>query len=368
MSSRGQGYTFRPTYTDRKGEKKQGKIWWVGYSHNAEKIRESTGFTEHRAAVRFLNDRLQQIGRNKPSPKAIESVTFADLEAAALGHSKRNQLRSVSRFEVAFRALAKSFAGWRAIDISADAIRQHQERRLAQGRQPATINWEVSALRQAFRLLKGRGLDIPDMKSLAVDNTRRGFVSESELQRLLVELPPVHQGWTEFLFVTGWRVSEAFSRKWADVDFEHGFVVLHPGQTKNKKGRRFPLIPRIERILEAQLERKKRIELQRNTIVEWVFMFDDGSQIRRPERCWASATRRAGLEGTLRHDLRRSAVMSMERAGLARTTAMALSGHDSDSVFRRYAIQSEVMLREGGAKLQALHDTAPDRKVIPITR
>ena len=82
MSSRGQGYTFRPTYTDRKGEKRQSRVWWVGYSHNGEKCRESTGSKEHRAAVRFLNERLQQIGRNKPSPKDIEAVTFDDLRQA----------------------------------------------------------------------------------------------------------------------------------------------------------------------------------------------------------------------------------------------------------------------------------------------
>ncbi|MDP2578211.1 MAG: site-specific integrase [Candidatus Palauibacterales bacterium] len=366
----GQGYVFKPKYKDKKtGKQKESATWWCGYSIRSEKYRESTGHTSHKAAVDFLNERLRQIGKNKPSPKEIEAITFEDLMEAIRGHYTRNRLKGKRRLESAIGVLSRSFEGWAAVDITDDAIEAFQTRRLDQGRAPATVNWDVSTLRRAFRLFKKRGLTVPDVKSLVENNVRQGFVTEKELQRLLTELPLVHRGWTEFCFVTGWRVdSEALSRTWAHVDQENGFIFLNPNETKNAKPRRFPLIERVRHILDKQWERKEQIERQRQIIVPWVFMLDHGGPIKYPEKSWKRATKAAGLEGLLRHDLRRAAIMNMERAGLPRSTSMALSGHLSASIYNRYCIQSEQMLKEGGARLQALHDATPDRKVIPLTR
>ena len=44
----------------------------------------------------------------------------------------------------------------------------------------------------------------------------------------------------------------------------------------------------------------------------------------------------------------------MERLGLARSTAMKLVGHKTESVYRRYAIVSESDLREAVEKLGAV--------------
>jgi hypothetical protein len=57
------------------------------------------------------------------------------------------------------------------------------------------------------------------------------------------------------------------------------------------------------------------------------------------------------------HDLRRTAVRNLERAGVPRSTAMAMVGHKTESIYRRYAICDEGMLREGAARLAALHES-----------
>lgn len=44
---------------------------------------------------------------------------------------------------------------------------------------------------------------------------------------------------------------------------------------------------------------------------------------------------------------------TLERSGVPRSTAMAMVGHETESIYRRYAIQDEVMLREGAARLDA---------------
>jgi len=65
----------------------------------------------------------------------------------------------------------------------------------------------------------------------------------------------------------------------------------------------------------------------------------------------------------------RTAVWNLERAGVPRSTAMKMVGHKTESIYRRYAIVDEAMLKEGAAKLQTLHEAqAPAAPVIPPTK
>jgi integrase len=91
--------------------------------------------------------------------------------------------------------------------------------------------------------------------------------------------------------------------------------------------------------------------------------------IRSFRRAWLTACLKAGfarlvseqprvIESTrIPHDFRRTAIRNLERAGIPRSAAMAMVGHKTESVYRRYAIAEEGMLREAGAKLQTLYDT-----------
>ena len=63
------------------------------------------------------------------------------------------------------------------------------------------------------------------------------------------------------------------------------------------------------------------------------------------------ARARAGLPGVLIHDLRRTAVRDMRRLGLSETTIMAMVGHRTRSMHRRYDIISDGDLLEAAARL-----------------
>ena len=70
---------------------------------------------------------------------------------------------------------------------------------------------------------------------------------------------------------------------------------------------------------------------------------------------WKHACTKAGVPDRIPHDFRRTAVRNLERAGVPRSAAMKLTGHKTESVYRRYAIVSEADLSEGLKKLARLH-------------
>ena len=88
--------------------------------------------------------------------------------------------------------------------------------------------------------------------------------------------------------------------------------------------------------------------------IPWVF-HRDGQPIKSFRRAWVSACKRSLLVGMIPHDLRRTAVRNLERAGVSRSVAMKLTGHRTEAVYRRYATVAESDMREGAAKLAALH-------------
>ena len=152
--------------------------------------------------------------------------------------------------------------------------------------------------------------------------------------------------------MTGWRIGEAKALNWRQVDFCAGTVRLEPGTTKNDEGRTFPFtgLPALEALLRSQRTHTSVIERERGTLVPSVF-HRRGKPIRSLHGAWRTACVRAGVPGRLVHDLRRTAVRNLERAGVSRSVAMKLTGHKTESVYRRYAIVSDADLREASRKL-----------------
>jgi integrase len=144
-------------------------------------------------------------------------------------------------------------------------------------------------------------------------------------------------------FYTGMREGEILGLRWANVSLVDGQLRLDPGSTKNDEPRTIPLIGELLDML--------KIERQRHPDSEFVFT-RHGKPMGSFRKAWGKACKSAGLEGLLFHDLRRTGVRNLVRAGVPERVAMAISGHKTRAIFERYNIVSERDLADAGRKLK----------------
>jgi integrase len=283
-----------------------------------------------------------------------------------------NKKRSLRSIKLSVTHLTGFFQYHRAVDITAEKVREYTQRRQAEGAANASVNRELAALKRMFSLYfkAGRLTAKPYIPMLDENNARQGFLAHADFLTLQNKLPDYLKDPVAFLYRSGWRVSEMRAIEWRDVDKDGHTLRLRPEISKNKKARVLPLRGELLEILTRARE-NRRLDCTR-------IFHDKGEPIGDFRKAWHNACVVAGLgqfkktddgkkvyAGLLIHDLRRSAVRNLIKAGVPEKVAMELSGHKTRAVFDRYHIVDDDDLAEALDKAAAYLETvAKESKVV----
>jgi integrase len=342
----------------------RGKLWWIKYYSKGKPVYESSHSVRPDDADRLLKKRLGEIATGSFRGIAPERTTLDELFDLVVADYRENGKRSLDDVQSRLKLhLRPKLGALRAADFGSAEVRRYKATRSRQNAKPATVNRELSILKRAFSLGSAHEPQLvkhnPRIEKLTETNTRTSFLEQADYERLLAELPDYLKLSLVIGYHTGCRLGELMSLRWADVNLDGGepsFTILAE-VAKNKHHRTIPIYGDMLPALHRQ--RAERDE--KYPALDWVFHDGTGQRLKTFYKAWASACERAKMDGQLFHDLRRSAVRNMVRAGIPEKLAMAISGHKTRHVFDRYNIVVEKDLANAGAMLTQYLAAQPHR-------
>jgi integrase len=372
------------------GERRDGTLfryegvatWFSSYYQHGVERRRSTKTTDFKAARKVHRGFLNALAAERDGGKALPAPMAARMTVSELLDQLEAdfRLRGVKWWAQAkyhAQVIRDALGAFRAAKLTPSDVDRYIEARQHEDYRDASINRQTGLLRQALRLAHKRGTlpNVIEVRHLTENNARQGFLERSDLEAVVAALPDYLQDFTRFAYLTAWRRGELLTLTWADVDRAGGVIRLRPEHSKNGRGRTVA----IEGDLGAIIERRAQARVipgragAPDRVAELVF-HRGGRPIRDFRGAWATACIAAGLyrvvgvnaDGTeqkvptrLFHDLRRSGVRNMVRAGVRERVAMEVSGHKTRAVFDRYNITSEDDLRDAMQRTTAYINAQP---------
>jgi len=304
--------------------RKLGRYYQIDYYVGRKRIREVLkGVTTKRDAEEVERERL----RNSTGP--IEFKRFEDLGGWFLSHpdkqSKKTLDRDCQRFE---KHLLPYFGHCKPHDINSSMVDDYKVRRQRELAANATINRELALLKSIFRfaLKKGKVFRVPSIDLLPEDNVRQRFIAEDEFQKILPLLSADVLPIVVIAYHTAMRLGEILALRWKNIDLKRRLFLFQTEKTG--KQRAVALHPEIIKLFDS---------IPRGFGDTPVF------NLRRDhvERVWRRACKKAKVKDAWIHDLRRTrATIWHKEQGLPQDLIMSMSGHRTDSMFRRYQIVS----------------------------
>jgi integrase len=254
--------------------------------------------------------------------------------------------------ETALRMM-KATTGRRKLSASEqEAIRKSATEWVENGVK-ATTDKRLTILRAIFNFAKERELidTVPYFPILGtkVDNKKEGFFERDQFEKLVKRLPEHLHQFVNFLYATGMRSGQAGKLTWDMVSADNKTLTVPARLTKNKTDFSLPLTYQDGTTIkgfEFRNRKRQQGEVLFNTInfrAEW------------RQACHElklGVVNGRTYRGMEPHDFRRTACRDMVKAGIPEIVAMQISGHKTNSMFKRYAITDHRMMQSAFQQMQ----------------
>jgi integrase len=331
----------------------RGRIYWIKYYKDGRPFRESSESEIRDDAERLLKRRLGDIVTGKFAGLGPERILFRELTEGVIDDYLINGRSTVDDVKQRLRDhLLPALGHIRAAEFGSGQLKRYIAERQKQGAARATINRELAIVKRAFRLAAQNDPPlvnrVPHVPTLRENNVRKGFLEHEDYRRLRDALPEPIRPLLVVGYHTGARVGELLPLQWSQVDLAAKRIRLNPGETKNDEGRVLPIYGEMVEWLAMQ----KSIREEKFPSCKFVF-HRSGKRISSIFKNWRDARIACDLERLIFHDLRRTAIRNMIRAGISEKIAMVISGHKTRSVFDRYNIVNDRDLTEAASKMEA---------------
>jgi len=345
----------------------RGSVYWCAFYVDGKEHRESCETDNPKKAEKFLRDRLKavhvhQADRSKPFITVGDRKrTIADLMDALKTNFELREKDSPQNLPN-IKRVKDDFGDIRATHLTTEAIADYIRDQLSGGYAKATINRITQVLRQGYALAE---LPAPKVVRLdESDNVRRGYFGEAEIRAVIANLPFELADFTLFGWHTGMRKGEIASLRWEDMDGD--VIVLAGKNAKNNENRQIPCVGELADLI-ARRSAARSVKVGDTVMLCDLVFHRNGEPIREFRKSWARACKKAGVR-RLFHDLRRSAVRDMTRAGVSQNVAMSISGHKTIAMFKRYDIVDVSDQRQALNRTQEYRKVAKDNVIAMVAK
>jgi integrase len=364
--------------------------WFSVYCQRGQEHRRTTAKTDFKAAKKAHKEFLDKLAAERqghtplPAPLAAR-VTVGELLDQLEADFRLRGVKWWAQAKYHAAVVRTWFGDQRAGNLTPADVDRYIEARLEDDYAPASVNRQTGLLAAALRLAHRRGTltSVIAVRRLPERNARQGCLERADLDKVVAALPDYLEDFTRFAYLTAWRRGELVSLRWSDIDRAGGIIRLRPEQAKNGHGRTVAIEGDLRAIVERRWQALQLEGLGGSVrVVELVF-HRQGHPIGDFRKAWAQACVEAGIykvagtnpDGTEKkvparifHDLRRSGVRNMVRAGVRERVAMEISGHRTRSLFDRYNITSEDDLREAMQRTSDYVSAQPADRVVTRLR
>ncbi len=347
------GHLYRETKKRADGTVWESPTYTAAYYKNGELVRQNTRTGDEKKAQRMMT--RWEGDPNALSPK-VQKVLIDELAKDYVNDYTKNHRKTVDQAKKYKERILYSFGGRRASSITKTEIDEYQIAMQEAGYANGTINRDISALHRMYQLgvEAGKVQMIPVMHKLKENNRRTGFFGDVEHLAVMEKAPFWLQVLSAIAKTYGFRKEEVTRLQWPQIDFANREIRLWAGDTKNDEPR---VIVMTEQIYQMLLKlRKETVALEKEKGIQILNVFHrNGRPVKDFRGLWKKLCADAKVT-RLFHDYRRTAVRNMELAGVPRSTAMTITGHKTETIYKRYAIQDRRSMKDATARIEALQN------------